>query len=128
MRLLLDTHALVWWVELSSKLSHRARRTLDSGHHSLFVSACSAWEIATKVRLGKLKFDPDFLDDFDAGVRNLNAEPLAMSALHSVSGAQLPSQHGDPFDRMLAGTAIVERCKVVSADPAFKLLGVETLW
>ena len=128
MRLLLDTSALIMWVRNDGRLSAKARRALESGQNSLFVSACSAWEIATKVRLGKLKFDADFLSDFDESVRGLRGEPLAMSALHSVTGAQLPSQHGDPFDRMLAGTAIVERCKVVSADPAFKLLGVETFW
>lgn len=128
MRLLLDTSALIMWMHRDRRLSAKLRRTLESGQHTLFVSSCSAWEIATKVRLGKLKFLPDFLADFDSNIRNLNVEPLAMSSLHSVTGAQLPSRHGDPFDRMLAGTAIVERLKVVTSDPAFKLLGVDTLW
>ena len=127
MRLLLDTHALVWWVELSSKLSHRARRTLDSGHHSLFVSACSAWEIATKVRLGKLDFDAVFLDDFDANIVSLGFIPLAVTAKQAVTGARTKARHGDPFDRMLTGIAIAEKLKVVTSDPAFKSMGVDTV-
>ena len=128
MRLLLDTHSLIWWLEQSKKLSLRARRVIGSGHHDIFVSAASAWEIATKVKNGKLKFNAAFLVDFDASVRALNFEPLAMTSLHAVTGAQLPGAHGDPFDRMLAGQAAVEKLKLVMSDPAIGAFGVETLW
>jgi len=127
-RLLLDTHVLIWWLQKDRRLAHRVRRTLLSAQHSVFVSAASAWEIATKVRNGKLKFEPTFLADFDAGVRNLNFEPLLVSAHHAVTGARLPGHHGDPFDRVLAGQAVVEKLKLVTSDPAMQSLGVETFW
>ena len=128
MRLLLDTNALIWWLNDDERMTRRVRRVLDSGQHDVFVSAASAWEIATKVRLGKLKFAAGFLADFDASIRALNFEPLPVTSHHAVVGAQLPGAYGDPFDRMLAGQAAVERLNVVTSDPAIGALGVETLW
>ena len=128
MRLLLDTHVLIWWTTNFKLIPKRVRDELQSEDTEAFVSVVAAWEIATKVRIGKLKFNVAFLDDFDTSVRALAFEPLDITAKHAVTGASLPSKHKDPFDRLLAGQAVCENLKLVSADPAMKLLGADPLW
>lgn len=92
------------------------------------VSAVSAWEIALKHRLGKLEFDTTFLSDFDARIGHFGFEPLALTSPHMVRGAQLESPHKDPFDRMLAGQALIENLTLVTKDAEFKSFGVSTIW
>ena len=128
MRLLIDTHVLIWWVQEPKKIRKTIRDDLSNDENEVFVSAVSAWEIANKVRIGKLSFAQNILDTFEASIRQLNFELLPVTAKHAVTGAQLEGIHKDPFDRMLAGQALVEGMKLISADPQFKLLGVETMW
>lgn len=128
MRLLLDTHIFIWAVAKRRRLPKRVVEAIVDPDSSVIISAVSAWEIALKRRLGKLDFDGDFLASFDDGVRGLGFEPLGVTAAHMVRGAQLDSAHKDPFDRMLAGQALVENLKVVTADPAFAKMGVEVVW
>lgn len=128
MKLLLDTHVLIWITENSRRVSRKAAEAARSRENSVFVSAVSAWEIANKVWRGKLTFDLPFLDDFDANLRALAFEPLRITAKQAVAGAQLPGDHKDPFDRILAGQALTEGLTLVSADPAFKTFGIDTLW
>ncbi|MDZ4843109.1 MAG: type II toxin-antitoxin system VapC family toxin [Hyphomicrobium aestuarii] len=96
--------------------------------NTVFVGAATAWEIAVKYHIGKLEFDFTFLSNFDNSVRQLGFEPIAVTSSHAVRGAEIKAPHKDPFDRMLAGQALVEGATLVSADPAFDWLGVETWW
>ncbi len=104
------------------------QRLINDKANAVHVSAVSAWEIALKVRIGKLAFNPNFLSDFDTNVGALSFNPLAVTAAQMITGAQIQSLHKDPFDRMLAGQALVEQMTLVSIDPAFTSLGVPTIW
>ena len=128
MRLLIDTHVLIWWVKDASLISSKVREILADEQNIITVSAVSAWEIATKVRIGKLSFPQGFLDTFNVSVRALGFESLDITSVHAVTGAQLAGRHKDPFDRLLAGQAKCEALTLVSADPAFKQLGIEVIW
>ena len=128
MSLLIDTHVLIWLRREPHRLSRRVTVLIQENKQDIFVSAISAWEIGIKVHAGKLDFSKTFLDTFDASLRNNGFEPLAITAQHAATGAQLPGSHKDPFDRLLAGQAKVEGLTLVSADPAFKNLGINTLW
>lgn len=112
MRLLLDTQIVLWLVSNDRKLTDDARLLIDNAD-SRHVSAASIWEIAIKVRLGKLHADPDEL--------NANLEPsgfreLPITSRHAVQAAKLPLHHGDPFDRMLVVQAMIEGLYLVTAD------------
>lgn len=128
MRLLLDTHVLIWLRRDPDRLSKNVRELIEASANDIFVSAATAWEIAIKHRLGKLEFDAEMLDDFDARIRDMGFEPLAITSEHSIAGARLTGAHRDPFDRMLAGQAMAEGLVVVSLDPAIASLGVPTVW
>lgn len=128
MRLLLDTHVLIWLRREPHRLSRYARELIADGGNDIFISAATAWEIAIKHQLGKLDFDTAVLEQFDAHVRDMGFEPLAITASHAIAGAQLPGAHRDPFDRVLAGQAIVERLALVSQDPGIASLGVPLTW
>lgn len=128
MKLLIDTHVLIWWLVDPWRIPESVQDTMVVSATEVLVSAASAWEIAIKSRLGKLSFDDEFLDDFDRRVRELAFEPLAISAAHAIAGARLPGGHKDPFDRMIAGQALSEDLTVVTADPALRTLGARVLW
>ena len=128
MRLLLDTHALIWLVNEPTRLSGNVSTAIRSANSEVLVSAASAWEIATKVRLGKLAFDMSFLDDFDARLRALAITPLTVTSAHAVAGGLLTGRHGDPIDRMLVGQALVEGLTLVTVDPLMAALGARVMW
>ena len=94
----------------------------------VFVSAASAWEIATKVRLGKLRPPDALLQNFLQAVGDLGFLGLPISLRHGYDAGMLPGAHRDPFDRMLAAQARAEDLVLASADPAFRTLGVSTFW
>jgi PIN domain nuclease of toxin-antitoxin system len=125
---LLDTHALIWWLEGDTRFSQRLRERLSSADEDVFVSAASAWEIATKARSAKLAPPRALLADFAEAVKMLGFLPLPIDLQHGQEAGQLPGAHRDPFDRILAAQARIEGLTLVSADPAFKELGVITLW
>lgn len=125
---LLDTHALIWWVEGDPRITPRLRALLGSAEEDVFVSAATAWEIATKARLGKLTSPKALLADFAEAVETLGFQPLPINLSHGQVAGQLPGAHRDPFDRMLAAQARTEGLALVSADPAFAALGVAALW
>jgi len=112
LRLLLDTHALIWLMEEDSRLNDKARAVIASAEE-VYVSAASIWEIAIKTRLGKMKADPEELLELmqRAGVRE-----LPVSARHAVATKVLPLLHGDPFDRLLVAQAITESMRLLTAD------------
>jgi PIN domain nuclease of toxin-antitoxin system len=127
-RLLIDTHVLIWWTGAAHLLSKNARDSVLDRNNEIIVSAATAWEIALKQRLGKLSFSPGFLADFDANVLALSFQPMPVTAPHMVAGAEIVAAHKDPFDRILAGQALVEQMAVVTADAKFQALGVQVIW
>jgi PIN domain nuclease of toxin-antitoxin system len=128
MKLLLDTHTFIWRAVGSARLSKRAARAIDDRANTVFVSAASAWEVATKHRLGKMPAGESIVLRFGATITDLLAEPLSMTIEHSLLAGQFPSLHRDPFDRMLAAQAAVEGALLVTADPVFADFPVTTYW
>ncbi len=126
--ILLDSHALLWWLDDDPRLSRRARSLIADAENGVYVSAASVWEIAIKVALGKLA-------DRDGAVPRLPSILVerGMSALpilpaHAVEAARLPLEHRDPFDRMLVAQGRLEHLAVVTNDAQFKRYDVKTLW
>ena len=128
MKLLLDTHTFLWRAVGSLRLSATATLAIDDRANEVFVSAASAWEVATKTRLGKLPEGESILLRFTATIIDLCAQPLPMSVEHALVAGSLNVEHRDPFDRMLAAQAATEGAVLVTADPAFRTFPVTTLW
>ena len=128
MRVLLDTHTLIWWAIDDPKLSAKARSILSSFESDIFVSAASAWEIATKVRLGKLPGAETFVAEFPERVRKLGFRELTISIEHGQRAGLLPGEHKDPFDRMLIAQAQAENIPIVSNERIFDAYRVRRIW
>lgn len=127
--LLLDTHAFVWSVSSPAKLSERARAAIADRTNSVVVSAASAWELATKARLGKMPEAVVLVAQYERLVTELHAGHLSISPTHALLAGDLEWDHRDPFDRMLAVQSVHERAVLVTKDRAlsdFALL--RTLW
>lgn len=128
MRLLLDTHALLWWLDGDRRLSLKARRAIASASNSILVSAVSAWEITTKARLGKLPGATDVAEDVAACVASQGFLPLDITMRHAQRAGRLPGAHRDPFDRMLIAQSQIEDVALVSDDEAFDAFDVRRFW
>jgi PIN domain nuclease of toxin-antitoxin system len=126
-RLLLDTHALLWWMTDDPQLSKAARAAIAREENAPLVSAASAWEIATKVRLGRLTAN-DLVHNFVAELTMRRMEILAVSAEHGIQAGLLAGTHQDPFDRMLIAQAMAEAVPIVSNDRALDGHGVARIW
>src|ERR1700687_4439844 len=108
MRLLLDTHTLLWWLSENSALAASAGKLIANKNNEVLVSAASAWEIATKVRLGKLPIAIELAHDFSAYLERERFDTLAVSVEHGIRAGLLPGAHKDPFARMLIAQALGE--------------------
>ena len=128
MRLLLDTHTLLSWLGDDSALPALARKNISSRSHTVFVSAASAWEIATKYRIGKLPQGAELASRFDSILGSESFESLPISTAHGVRAGLLPGPHRDPFDRMLIAQARSEDLTVVSNDRIFDEYKLHRLW
>jgi PIN domain nuclease of toxin-antitoxin system len=128
MRLLLDTHALVWWFQGSSRLSAGARAAILAPDAILNVSAVSAWEIATKARAGKWQNVRPILARLPQLLADYGINPLPLTIAHGRLAGEFEADHRDPFDRMLAAQAQIEGMTLVTIDPAFAAFGVTTAW
>jgi PIN domain nuclease of toxin-antitoxin system len=128
MRVLLDTHTLLWWFTDDESLSREARDVIADGSNEVFVSAASAWEIATKQRLGKLPKVPAAAERFTELVAADGFTHLAVTHLHGLRAGGYQLAHRDPFDRMLAAQSEIEMLTLVTKNPAFDLFDVTTLW
>ena len=128
MRALLDTHTLLWSFNADSSLSAPARRLIEDGRNEILVSAASAWEIATKVRLGKLPGGGDLISDFEYYLKQLGFDSLSISLSHAVRAGSLRGEHRDPFDRMLIAQAQNENLAIVSNDRIFDTYHVQRIW
>jgi PIN domain nuclease of toxin-antitoxin system len=128
MKLLLDTHTLIWWLAGSPRLSKSALQAVGDEDNAVFVSAVSAWEISVKERAGKLAVSRHLLEDFEATIADQDFQPLAISTRHAFQGGRFPTGHKDPFDRLLAAQALVEGLTLVSGDRKMHEFGVPLLW
>ena len=128
MRALLDTHALLWWLADSERLPVPARRTIADESNEILVSAASAWEIATKFRLGRLEASGAVALDIAGAVASQGFEELTISVADAERAGRLPGPHRDPFDRMLIAQALSRDLAIVSIDTAFDRYGVNRHW
>ena len=128
MRLLLDTHALLWWFDGDKRLSQTGRDLVTDPENEIVVSAASAWEIATKARLGKLPKALAVARNLPRAIAGQGFVPLAMTVAHAERAGWLPGRHRDPFDRMLAAQALAEDLTLLTVDAVFANFGVRTLW
>jgi PIN domain nuclease of toxin-antitoxin system len=126
--LLLDTHALLWWLLGHASLSVPARDAIGDVSNDIFVSAASAWEITTKVRIGKLPDVVDIAQNLAATVEAQGFVPLPVLFAHGQMAGALPGPHRDPFDRMLIAQAITDDMLLVSNEQRFDAYGVRRLW
>jgi PIN domain nuclease of toxin-antitoxin system len=124
-RLLLDTHTLLWWLIDDPQLSAAARGAVANLGNHVFVSACSGDAIAYKQKLGRLPTFPESLLD---RVRRERIGTLPISLEHAVAAAALPGPHRDPWDRIMMAQALAERCHVVTVDKVFSEYKIPVLW
>ena len=128
MRLLLDTHAFLWWINNDSSLSQPARSAISSELNECYLSLASCWELAIKASIGKLQltksldlFIPEELEANDFRL-------LSIDFMHIAKVETLPFHHRDPFDRLLAAQALSEKMTLISADMVLSEYGVKRLW
>ncbi len=128
MKLLLDTHALLWWCADDARLSSAARSAIQHDTNDVMVSAASAWEISTKARLGKLSGVERLLSGFEELMAADRFVLLPMTHKHALLAGGFALEHRDPFDRMLASQALIEGATLLTNDPAIQTFGADTLW
>ena len=128
MRLLLDTHAFLWWIADDERLSSRAAALISDGKNEVFFSAASAWELVVKAGLGRVEL-PDPIERFVPDQLERNGfQALPIELRHALTISSLPSLHRDPFDRMLVAQAVAEGMTLVSGDRAMKGYPVHVEW
>ena len=124
--LLLDTHAPIWWATNDRALSRRVHHLIQDQQTRVYVSAASAWEIAIKVRLGKLRWDPAI--PVETYCSEQRFEKLPMTFAHAARAGSWPQEHGDPFDRMLAAQSAVESIPLATNDTRMSLFDIQRVW
>jgi PIN domain nuclease of toxin-antitoxin system len=124
---LLDTHALLWWLEGGEKLSRRARSAIQDQETAILVSAASAWEIAIKSHQGRLQAGP-LVIDFSGELEREGFDELPIYSYHAVRAGILSGLHKDPFDRMLVAQAQAENLAIISKDKLFDQYGLRRIW
>ncbi len=128
MKLLLDTHALIWWLAGNETLTRRAREAIADESNSVTVSAASAMEVATKFRIGKLPNAALLVQDFEGIVADQGFAELAVSVRHARLAGEMNIAHKDPFDRLLIAQAQAEDMTLVSGEALFDGFAVKRLW
>lgn len=130
MKILLDTHALLWFAKNDPRLSDSARRHIEDDDNTSLYSIASVWEMAIKHGLGKLTIAWPIYPQFANLLKEFGFQQLAISYRHASSVAELPrrKEHRDPFDRLLIAQAVVEDLPIVSHDRAFDLYSVSRIW
>jgi PIN domain nuclease of toxin-antitoxin system len=124
--LLLDTHALLWWAAGNRALSRKVAGLLEDREVTIYASAATAWEIATKVRLGRLKWtSPDSVEMYCVG-QGFTLMPVTFA--HAQRAGSWPDAHGDPFDRLLAAQSDLEHIPLATNDPKIRTFGIRTIW
>jgi PIN domain nuclease of toxin-antitoxin system len=126
-RILLDTHVLLWWQTDDPRLSKKARTIIADPANRLVWSIASSWEIAVKIGIGKLRAAAPLSTLYSDIVSEFGAELLPITHAHCCRLATLPLHHRDPFDRMIVAQAQSEELPILSADPKLAMYGVETV-
>lgn len=128
MKLLLDTHALIWWLAGHDKLSRQAHEAISDRGNEILVSAASAMEIATKFRIGKLPEATYLVREFSQVVADQGFSELAISVRHALLAGEMSIPHKDPFDRLIMAQAMLNDLMLVSNEAIFDGFGVRRLW
>jgi PIN domain nuclease of toxin-antitoxin system len=127
-KLLLDTHSLIWALDQVAKLSPAAVTALQDPNNQLLLSAVTIWEVSIKVGLGKLTLSLPYRQWMEKAILDLGLSLVPITVEYADVQATLPHHHGDPFDRLLIAQALTEGTPVVSADSAFDAYGVSRVW
>ena len=128
MRLLLDTHAFLWFVLGDRQLSGTARTLIDDATNEKLISPASYWEIAIKIRVGKYTLNQPYQAFVERGIADNGFVVLSVEPKHTAMLITMPLHHGDPFDRLLVAQAMVEQTPIVSCDPALDAYPTTRLW
>jgi PIN domain nuclease of toxin-antitoxin system len=127
-KILLDAHALLWFISADDRLSIVAKDAVEAERNSIFVSLATIWEIAIKVGLGKLKLRLKLETELEQFLVENGFTLLSIEYAHVARVARLPRRHGDPFDRLLVSQALSENMPLVSQDSAFDDYGIKRIW
>jgi PIN domain nuclease of toxin-antitoxin system len=128
MKLLLDTHTFLWFIEGDARLSARARRLIEDPGNEIYLSAASLWKMGIKASLGKLQLQRPFAMLIPQEIADNQIMLLDITCDHVVAITTLPFHHRDPFDRMLIAQSLVEQIPIVSADAVLDAYSVTRLW
>lgn len=128
MKLLLDTHAMYWYIEGSPDLSATARALIQDASNNILISPASFWEMAIKISLGKWQLNQPYDAFIEIGLSQYGFQVLPILPAHTAALIGLAFHHRDPFDRLLAAQALFENIPLVSIDAIFDLYGVNRLW
>jgi PIN domain nuclease of toxin-antitoxin system len=128
MRVLLDTHVFLWWIDNDKRLSDTALDIIGDGRNNLFFSAASGWEIAIKAQIGKLELSSDLVRFVVEQLQNNAITSLPVQLNHALHTLTLPQLHRDPFDRILVAQSQVENLPILTADRYINQYNVETIW
>jgi PIN domain nuclease of toxin-antitoxin system len=128
LRVLLDSHTLLWWILDHPALTPAAREAISGTDNTVLVSAASAWELAIKFRAGRLPEAADLVSNFPIEIVQEGFQLLPISAEHGIRAGLLPGPHKDPFDRMLIAQSQAEDIPIVSNEAVFDTYGVRRLW
>ncbi|ANV92039.1 type II toxin-antitoxin system VapC family toxin [Picosynechococcus sp. PCC 8807] len=119
-RYLIDTHILLWWIFNDPKLDQTSRKIIQNPQNKILVSSATAWEIATKNRIGKLPEATELLENYPEILKQARFLELSISTAHALRAGLLPINHRDPFDRMIMAQSELEQIPVITHDPAFQ--------
>jgi PIN domain nuclease of toxin-antitoxin system len=125
---ILDSHVFLWWGLAPEKLSHRAKTALAKRDGRFLWSVASTWELAIKVKTGKLVLGTPIAEFLDERLQHQGVELLLVEQRHAIRVASLPLHHRDPFDRMLVAQAQTEDVPILSSDPRLRAYDVEVVW
>lgn len=126
-RYLIDTHVLLWWIFNDSKLGQDEREIIQNPGNKIIVSSASAWEIATKFRIGKLPEAKELLEDYENILQKARFSQLSVTTAHSLRAGLLSIEHRDPFDRMIMAQSELEKIAIITYDSAFKTGFIEVI-
>ncbi len=128
MKILLDTHAFLWWIADDQRLSQVARDAIANPDSEIFVSAASAWEIAIKAGIGRMTLPESARRFVPKHLERNGFVSLPIELEHALTVEELPLYHKDPFDRLLVAQSQAERLTIVTDDPLIQRYNVQTLW
>ncbi len=128
MKLLLDTHAFLWFVLNDRRLSKRAKQAIAAPENNVYIGPASYWEIAIKIGIGKYALNEPYQSFFEDQLASNGFHILAIEPRHTAPLTNLPFHHRDPFDRLLIAQAMVEQIPIVSNDPVMDQYEVERIW